>query len=1337
MNAMPKRVHFLLILLFFLGFAITPANVTACSDVDEIFGGVSRVWNQFGDLKKITIRSIFYEEVETFSGYVIDGPIKFDYYEAPCGGYHACDGLTGVSPHIANWWNGFWCKIRPYSGPVLKIKISFSWLNRGCIPEFENYVAVDCEYTYSPYNTGPLTIYTPLDNPHPIVDYLLNRYKAGACIQPFEVKEPPPDEDKAPEPAEHGEDPELEKPEGDPGKQGEPISIYSGNNIHLAKDLSLPSPFYGGLVVKRWYNSRFREDDIQDFDDWQLKALKAHGYGWSNNYSSVLRKMGFWTTESATMPDGYECPFLGQYYTYTYISIRDETGRQVFFKACGLDRDGAVYHGRFGEDTYVERVGSQYIWHRADGRLFVYNINGMLVRIDDRHGNRQSLAYGSDSRLASVTDEASGRVLTFHYNARGLLERIEGPVTEAVADGVWVRYGYDENDNLTSVTYADGSGRIYEYNDPNDVHNLTVERDKEGNFIYGWAYDDQDRAVANTTNDGRQVHINYVDDNTVEVTNAYDVIHTYHMMLINGRKRIVSIESPPDCPGCGQAVSAYTYDTAGRVVQIEYVNGRVDRYLDYDERGNPRTLILDFGGPGQTTLHYQYHPYLDEPLRRSQASVLGAGDKETIWDYDDDGNDIANETPTSLVHRVIERGFTLDEAGNVVPYEYVTVYEYNEAGQVVSIDGPRPGDMDRITMTYDPGSGDLLSTELPLTGQTIWSEYDAAGNPGKMIDPNGIETLFEYDGRNRVVSTTRAGVTYFRTFYGRRGKPEYVIDGAGRRMDFAYSAEGHLERVVDPGGNYRLFVHNARGDVTEEAIYSATGQRRYWVRYDYGDYQQALGYYPGKPWKVIYRKADDSGDIESVYGYDAMGNVVSFTDGVGSTVTYLYDAFNRLECEQRPGEAITEYGYDLHGNLISVKDPGGQLTRYVYDDMGRLVEVESPDTGILRNMYDEAGNLVRQEKNGRVKSLSYDGQNRLVSVSYDDGTAGVFYSYDRGDGANVAGRLASVSDGSGQRYYSYDVFGNLSYEQRVVGGVFYETEYEFDAAGNLRSIVYPGGEKVEYESDSVDAGHVSRVVLNDSEVIASGIRYEPFGPLSGLIYGNGLQLEKFFDKGYRPVSIHCGNIQALSYRVDGAGRVIEITNNLDDSRSQSFGYDTLGRLTSATGVYGSIEYTYDKSGNRLSRIVNGRQERYTYFEGTNKVSMIEGPATVLFDYDASGNTISRTFASGQPAAGRSDGDYVYSFDGQRAVKTVGQAVTVYHYDYRGRLIGETTAEGVPVCAYVYLQGQPLAKLEADDGWFTATGPPQGWGYFSSGAKYAYETIKDFLSKSDPTPCGGR
>ncbi len=36
-----------------------------------------------------------------------------------------------------------------------------------------------------------------------------------------------------------------------------------------------------------------------------------------------------------------------------------------------------------------------------------------------------------------------------------------------------------------------------------------------------------------------------------------------------------------------------------------------------------------------------------------------------------------------------------------------------------------------------------------------------------------------------------------------------------------------------------------------------------------------------------------------------------------------------------------------------------------------------------------------------------------------------------------------------------------------------------------------------------------------------------------------------------------------------------------------------------------------------------------------------------------------------------------------------------HYDFAGRLIGETTAEGVPVCAYVYLQGQPLAKLEAD------------------------------------------
>ena len=38
------------------------------------------------------------------------------------------------------------------------------------------------------------------------------------------------------------------------------------------------------------------------------------------------------------------------------------------------------------------------------------------------------------------------------------------------------------------------------------------------------------------------------------------------------------------------------------------------------------------------------------------------------------------------------------------------------------------------------------------------------------------------------------------------------------------------------------------------------------------------------------------------------------------------------------------------------------------------------------------------------------------------------------------------------------------------------------------------------------------------------------------------------------------------------------------------------------------------------------------------------------------------------------------------------------------------------------------------GWFTSTGPPKGWGYLSSGAKYIYETIRNIALQPKSTPC---
>ena len=69
------------------------------------------------------------------------------------------------------------------------------------------------------------------------------------------------------------------------------------------------------------------------------------------------------------------------------------------------------------------------------------------------------------------------------------------------------------------------------------------------------------------------------------------------------------------------------------------------------------------------------------------------------------------------------------------------------------------------------------------------------------------------------------------------------------------------------------------------------------------------------------------------------------------------------------------------------------------------------------------------------------------------------------------------------------------------------TAYAYNLAGNVTQITYPSGRIVSYSYDS--QGRISGVTTRASSnapvvTLASGVTYEPFGPLASLTYGNGL-----------------------------------------------------------------------------------------------------------------------------------------------------------------------------------------------------------------------------------------
>jgi|GEM_PF-1608876 len=667
----------------------------------------------------------------------------------------------------------------------------------------------------------------------------------------------------------------TDEQEGGGGLVGETVRILNGNVVEARLDLEFASPNRLGLIFAATYNSRSR-------------VRGGLGYGWTHTYEISL--------DPSVKMD-----------VKTYLKMTDGTGRASYF----LEDAAGEFVGVYGETSRVKAGGGGFVWYRLDGSRYGFSSSGRLLWMQDGKGNGIVLSHDGAGRVARVMDLSSGRTLTLSYRPDGLLDHLSGRVTEGVPSGIWVTYGYDANQNLVSVTYADGSGFDYAYEDPGDLHNLTEKRDKVGHVIDTWIYDRHDRAVENFSRDGKGVTIDYGAVDWVRVTDAYGIERWYDILEIGARKRLTAMNGPGSAPYMESNAVRWLYDERLRLVEVEYAGGAVNRYLDHDARGNPGTVILTAGSPEERRIAYTYHPEMNVALTRTEESVLGEGVKMTVWDYDGDGNAISNQAPTKLFYRLVEGGFTRDGSGTVVPYEYITSFTYNVIGQVTSIDGPLPGDGDTTVLKYNAGTGDLLAVSRPVIGSTRFYSYDGAGRPGLVADVNGQQTAFSYDGRGRVRRVTHADGSRTIIGYGLSGEVESVTDPDGITRRFSYDAQfGRLTRMTDPEGNYMAYGYDEQGNRIEMGKYDITGTLSSRKRWSYEHPE-----FPGMLWKEI---KEDGTFTE--YGYDAEGNLVSVTDNRGHTTRYGYDGLNRVVTVVEPQDTVTSYSYDAQGNLVSVMD---------------------------------------------------------------------------------------------------------------------------------------------------------------------------------------------------------------------------------------------------------------------------------------------------------------------------------------------------------------------------------------------------------------------------------
>ncbi|MCZ7619687.1 MAG: RHS repeat-associated core domain-containing protein [Myxococcota bacterium] len=210
-------------------------------------------------------------------------------------------------------------------------------------------------------------------------------------------------------------------------------------------------------------------------------------------------------------------------------------------------------------------------------------------------------------------------------------------------------------------------------------------------------------------------------------------------------------------------------------------------------------------------------------------------------------------------------------------------------------------------------------------------------------------------------------------------------------------------------------------------------------------------------------------------------------------------------------------------------------TVYTYDAAGRLDTVTVDSTLTADYAYDANGNRIHEREDLAGPSIAvYDDQDRLLSY------AGTSYTY------SAAGDLETSTHATGT------------------------TTYGYDALGNLRSVVLPDGEQIEYGID----GHNRRVAKKVCPAPCTPPATPQ--PVQGFLYGDPLRIVAELDASNDVVSRFVyatrPNVpdflvkDGTTYRIlsDQVGSVRLVVNADTGAIAQRIDYDAFGNVLADT-----------------------------------------------------------------------------------------------------------------------------------------------------------------------------
>lgn len=459
------------------------------------------------------------------------------------------------------------------------------------------------------------------------------------------------------------------------------------------------------------------------------------------------------------------------------------------------------------------------------------------------------------------------------------------------------------------------------------------------------------------------------------------------------------------------------------------------------------------------------------------------------------------------------------------------------------------------------------------------------------------------------------------------------------------------------------------------------------------------------------------------YEYDANGNRITMIESMPAAATrttrYAYDEFNRLRKIIAADGGVTRMTYDARDNLVTVTDPLSLSTTYTYNGFDNLLKLVSPDTGTTSYSVNPQGMTVSQtDARNKTIGFVYDNAGRVTQRTEVDQT--INFTWDtavNGQGQLARSKLVRGTELVVTETPSYDTLGRLSGNSQSValnGGTadVRNLSYAYNSAGQLSRITYPSGTVVDYTYAAAPDGRLLSIKVNNQiQDLLSGISWRGFGGVNGWTWGNGLIHSRSYDQNGRLTNLKHGTLFDKTLGWDVGDRIVSSTDPIA-SRTQTYGYDSVDRLTQTLRNTTTDNYSYDLDGNRKTNSWGATSNTYGYPTTSNRLSqVIETSSGIVrnLGYDAAGNQITDDRSNKRflyNNAGRLIkvinltgsstifASYGYNADGERVFKQANGSTQYFVYDTSGHLLGEYDSTGA-YQEHIWLDDIPVANLRVN------------------------------------------